>query len=305
MHRIDGPGATVDNKFTEGDPVGGVQATVVTDDWLNDVQENVMAVLAAGSITPTKGRAADLLDALKKVAAGRLLRTSVYTLIAGVQMVSVNGGPPTATGASTFTALALTTAIRSRAQGAAGGSGGSLETSSTTLSAGPGSGAGAYGEGWFTSGFSSLAITVGVGGAGAAATASATGGSGGTSSVGALMSSPGGFASSTPAAVSTVAGVFGGTAESAAPTGANLFGVRGGGGIYGLQFAGINGVGAGGFGGASFFGGGRLSSGSGTGPGLPGINYGAGASGAFSNTSSAGQVGGKGADGIVVIEEFA
>ncbi|MGY2185509.1 hypothetical protein [Pseudomonas sp. SDO5591_S426] len=67
MHRIDGPGATVDNKFTDGDPVGGIQATLVTDDWLTDIQENVMAVVEAGPITPTKGRAADLLDAIRKI----------------------------------------------------------------------------------------------------------------------------------------------------------------------------------------------------------------------------------------------
>lgn len=70
MHRIDGPGATVDNKFTDGDPVGGIQATLVTDDWLNDVQENIMAVLAAASVAPVKGRAADLLDAIRASGAG-------------------------------------------------------------------------------------------------------------------------------------------------------------------------------------------------------------------------------------------
>jgi len=55
MHRIDGPGATVDNKFTEGDPVGGVQATVVTDDFLNDVQEELVSILAAAGVAPAKG----------------------------------------------------------------------------------------------------------------------------------------------------------------------------------------------------------------------------------------------------------
>lgn len=67
MHRIDGPGATVDNKFTEGDPVGGVQATVVTDDWLNDVQEEVMSVLSAGGVTPVKGTQDQLLQSLYKL----------------------------------------------------------------------------------------------------------------------------------------------------------------------------------------------------------------------------------------------
>lgn len=64
MHRIDGAGATVDNKFTQGNPGAGTPATVVTADWLNDVQENIFAVLVAGSITATKNRAADLKDAI-------------------------------------------------------------------------------------------------------------------------------------------------------------------------------------------------------------------------------------------------
>ncbi|ERS04789.1 hypothetical protein Q673_06080 [Marinobacter sp. EN3] len=41
MFRIDGPGATPDNKFSEGDPANGTRATVVTDEWLNSVQEEV------------------------------------------------------------------------------------------------------------------------------------------------------------------------------------------------------------------------------------------------------------------------
>ncbi|WP_414884607.1 hypothetical protein [Pseudomonas sp. IT-P171] len=70
MHRIDGAGATVDNKFTEGDPVGGVQATVVTDDWLNDVQEELMSVLTAGGIPPVKGTQDQVLKAVKAMVAG-------------------------------------------------------------------------------------------------------------------------------------------------------------------------------------------------------------------------------------------
>ncbi|QBR31897.1 MULTISPECIES: hypothetical protein [Pseudomonas] len=65
MHRIDGPGATADNKFTEGDPVGGVQATVVTEDWLNDVQEELISILTAAGITPAKGTQNQILAALR------------------------------------------------------------------------------------------------------------------------------------------------------------------------------------------------------------------------------------------------
>jgi len=45
MHRIDGAGATADNKFTEGDAATGVAATVVTDDWLNATQEEIAHVI--------------------------------------------------------------------------------------------------------------------------------------------------------------------------------------------------------------------------------------------------------------------
>jgi hypothetical protein len=70
MHRIDGAGATVDNKFTDGDPVGGVQATLVTDDWLNDVQEELMSILAAGAVTPVKGTQNQVLRAIRALSAG-------------------------------------------------------------------------------------------------------------------------------------------------------------------------------------------------------------------------------------------
>ncbi|SDI54983.1 hypothetical protein [Pseudomonas abietaniphila] len=70
MHRIDGPGATVDNKFTEGDPTGGVQATVVTAPWLNDMQEEMVSVLSAAAITPVKGTQNQILQAIRKIGTG-------------------------------------------------------------------------------------------------------------------------------------------------------------------------------------------------------------------------------------------
>lgn len=68
MHRIDGPGATVDNRFTDGDVVGGVQATQVTDEWLNDMQEELISALAAAGITPVKGTQDQLLKAIRSLA---------------------------------------------------------------------------------------------------------------------------------------------------------------------------------------------------------------------------------------------
>jgi len=65
MHRIDAESATPDDKFTEGSPVGGVPATVVTAAWLNDVQENLAAFIEAAGITLVKGDQTQLLDAFQ------------------------------------------------------------------------------------------------------------------------------------------------------------------------------------------------------------------------------------------------
>lgn len=70
MHRIDGPTAAPGGLFTEGDPIGGVPATIVSDDWMNDVQETIISVLTAASITPIKGDYSQLLEAIRSVAGG-------------------------------------------------------------------------------------------------------------------------------------------------------------------------------------------------------------------------------------------
>lgn len=68
MHRIDGPGATAENRFTDGDPVAGTPATVVTDDFMNDVQEELISILAAAGVTPVKGTQNQLLQSIYKLA---------------------------------------------------------------------------------------------------------------------------------------------------------------------------------------------------------------------------------------------
>lgn len=64
MHRIDSAGATVDNKFTEGNPSTGVPATEVDAEWLNAIQEEVIACLAQASIAPVKGTNTQLRDSI-------------------------------------------------------------------------------------------------------------------------------------------------------------------------------------------------------------------------------------------------
>lgn len=64
MHRIDGPGATVDSKFTEGDPAAATPATTVTDDWLNAVQEEIAAVIESTGTALDKAANGQLLAAI-------------------------------------------------------------------------------------------------------------------------------------------------------------------------------------------------------------------------------------------------
>lgn len=76
MHRIEAPGATVDNKFTEGDPATSVPATEVAADWLNAVQEELAAVIIAAGL-PLKTAATETSDQL--LAAIAALRTAAFT----------------------------------------------------------------------------------------------------------------------------------------------------------------------------------------------------------------------------------
>lgn len=68
MHRIDGPGATTENKFTEGDPTVGVPATNVTGDWLNAIQEEISAAIEDAGLTLDKLNNAQLKQAIRVIA---------------------------------------------------------------------------------------------------------------------------------------------------------------------------------------------------------------------------------------------
>ena len=70
MHRIDHATAAPGNQFTEGNPATATPATKVTDDWLNDVQENVCAVIEAAGIALVKGTTTQLRDAIQSMITG-------------------------------------------------------------------------------------------------------------------------------------------------------------------------------------------------------------------------------------------
>ena len=61
--------------FTKGNPGTGLAATVVDDDWLNMVQEEIIAVVAAANLTPDKTNRAQLLASIRILARIRLYTT--------------------------------------------------------------------------------------------------------------------------------------------------------------------------------------------------------------------------------------
>lgn len=82
MHRIDHVTKSADlhgvgkDGFTEGDPVGGVAPTVVTDDWLNAVQEEIAAAVESG-YTLSKPSNRQLAQMLELMALGTWQSTDI------------------------------------------------------------------------------------------------------------------------------------------------------------------------------------------------------------------------------------
>ena len=64
MHRIDTSTATPGNRFTEGDPAIPLPATVVSADWLNAVQEELVAVVTGAGLELDKAENDQLWQAI-------------------------------------------------------------------------------------------------------------------------------------------------------------------------------------------------------------------------------------------------
>ena len=67
MHRIDTSTATPDNKFTEGDPAVPVAATTVSAEWLNAVQEELVAVITGAGLELQKSDNGQLWQAISQL----------------------------------------------------------------------------------------------------------------------------------------------------------------------------------------------------------------------------------------------
>lgn len=104
MHRIDGPGATVDKKFTQGNPGGGVAATQVTEAWLNAVQEEIAGVVEGLGLALDKPTNTQLLAAIK----GSFTHaTNGYQKLASGLIIQWGTGLVAASGASVVVTLPI------------------------------------------------------------------------------------------------------------------------------------------------------------------------------------------------------
>lgn len=301
MQKVGSVTETADSngEFTNGNVAQGVPPTILLAEIFNTWQRELVNIVEGSGMELDPNDFGQLLKAINRsVGGGRLLRTSIYTKVGGVQYVSIDGGTATQNMAAQFTALAGSSFVEIECQGGGAGGGGVSADGVNPAVAG-GGGAGAYGLARFTSGFSSLAIAVGDGGAGGSV-GNNFGVAGGASSVGALMSSPGGVAGK--GGEPTIAPFFnGGTAYSDDATGSNLLKVNGGNGSYGIAIGGQNAAGGGG--GISKFGAGSPPTSNR--PGFSAKNFGSGGSGAgVYSTGSIGFAGGAGAPGVVIIREF-
>ena len=181
--------------------------------------------------------------------------------------------------------------------GGGGAGGGARATGGNTCSSGSGGGAGEYARGVFSAATigASQSVTIGAGGIGIS---SGTGGTGGNTSVGALISAFGGI---------------GGTSDSAIGSGSREGGLGGTGGTGGeVRTPGSVGgfswatytppISRSGIGGNSQYGAGGNSSSSIN--GYPGLGYGSGGGGSSNYSSQPARTGGAGAKGVVIITEY-
>lgn len=236
-----------------------------------------LAVGSAGQELVSNGASADPSFQSRP---GRLLNIRVFTT------------------SGTYTPTTGTAAVYVKVQ-AGGGAGGGVQATSTGQAAtGSGGTAGAYAEGYYTTGFSGVTITVGAGGASASG---AAGGAGATSSFGALLSCPGGAGGSVGVPNAGPVVIVAGSV-TAACTGTSLFanlGLPGGQGIVISPTVSKGGDGMG-----TVFGAAVLGNWSAPSPGLSAKAPGASGPGANIPASTAALAGGPGAAGIVEVYEF-
>lgn len=285
MHRIDTSTAQVDkfgagkNGFTGGNPQTGELPTALDADFFDSVQEEISSVIESSGVALDKSKKNQLVTAIKAlVSSGRLLNKKIFSS-SGIYS-------PT-----TGTKLIIVEAI-----GGGGAGGGSVSTTSGQQSSGSGGASGGYVMATFTLGFAGASYIIGSGGS------AANGNNGGNGSSTTFLTINAGGGSGGPvgtaSAASVIAGSFGGSA-----TGGDI-NAAGSNGNSGIVYTAA--VALGGFGGSSkiYPGNGGASRAS-TGDGFPATGYGCGGGGGNSGASGGARAGGIGAQGLIIIWEYA
>lgn len=167
------PGPVPNGYFTPGNPSQQIPATIVNADWLNMVQEELMSILIAAGVGPSKTEYNNILASLGILfGGGHFLGLRIFATV----------------GTATYNPTEGVNSALAFVLGGGGASGGPQATSSVQTSAAGGGGTGAWALKRITN-LAPMTITVGAGGVGVLA---APGGNGGASSVGALVSASGG-----------------------------------------------------------------------------------------------------------------
>lgn len=198
------------------------------------------------------------------------------------------------TASATYTPTAGTRAIRVRLVAGGGAGGWAGATGAAQGAVGAGGGAGGYAESYLTSGFSSIAMTIGAGGVPTTSTAP----SGGNTSFGGLLSATGGAGGSgmnASTGVEVQRAGQGGTGSSG-----NTLNSIGGQGTFSLLTSVGNQVAGGG--GSSLLGQGGAGPGSSSQGGQG--SYGGGGGGAYNGVSQSAKAGGIGGSGFILVEEY-
>ncbi|RVD76992.1 hypothetical protein A9HBioS_3015 [Pseudomonas koreensis] len=232
---------------------------------------------------------------------------SQQALTLGRSLGRLMGSPQTffSAGSATYTPSPGTIFAIVHACSGAGAGGGTVATAASQVAVGSGGASGSYWSGVLTAAQigSSLAITVGSAGT---AVSGASGNNGSATSIGALVSIPGGQGGLAGGAVSnTATAVNGGGQPGAAPTSTAQTLTQSGGASGGYGIATPSGVLSGYGGGSPTTGGAGGGRAVGTGnAGAPSTSPGSGGSGACAGASSAALAGGAGGAGFVIIYEY-
>ncbi|HBM8993521.1 TPA: hypothetical protein L0122_001057 [Citrobacter freundii] len=281
MHRIDTPTAQKDkfgagkNGFTRGNPQTGTPATDLDDDFFDMLQEEMAGVVEASGIALDKSKRNQLLASLNNLFLSRT--ADIPGRLLNVKVISASG---------TYTPTAGTKSIIVESIGGGGASGNLTATGATENAISAAGSNGAYAKARYTSGFSSVAVTIGAGGT-ILGGGGGNGGDGGTTSFGSLLVCPGGKGSR--AGTAKVPPFNEGAAQpSAVPTGSGiLISSKGPYSTWPTVVA----LGMG----SNFAN--SISS--------PLGGYGLGGDGVVNNTSSASQNGQAGSSGCVIVWEYA